>query len=198
MIRRSLSAALFALFALSACSDGNAPDALQLTEAQAEDLMEALSSVGAVGLMRQDAYRVGDNTQAITVTVDETEPCPNGGTARVQGTFNANDAGTQMTAALVQSYSACKATSNAGRMWTFDGAPNVASNITMTANETTGAFSMNGTQKGAIDASSDIGSGRCVLDLTYTATGNEITGSFSMTMSGSVCGRTISISVSEP
>ena len=192
-----IAAALAAAMVLSACSDSTAPAAIQLTDAQAEDLMEALASVGSpTGLSRRSAeYRQGLSTQLATITIDESEPCPNGGTRRTQGTFNINDAGTQATADFTHGYTNCQATSPNNVLWTFNGAPNVAFDFSMTFNEATEEYSMSGTQKGAVDASSSLGSGRCVIDLTYSATGNAEAGT--VTVSGSVCGRTISVTVTE-
>lgn len=199
MTKRTIVAALAAVLTLSACGDSTAPAAIQLTDAQAEDLMEALALVGGATAFSQQAaeYRASA-TQLLTMTVDQTDACPNGGTYRMQGTFTGNDAGTSATAAITQSYNACKAMSSNDVLWTFNGAPNIVINFTMTSNPTTGAFTMNGTQKGAIDASSSVGSGRCAIDLTYSMQGNDNTGAMNMSVTGSVCGRTITVTISDP
>lgn len=199
MKSRTIAVALAAALTLSACSDSTAPAAIQLTDAQAEDMMDALAAVGALAATsRQTAeYRQNATTQPFTLTIDETEPCPNGGTHRVQGTFTGNDAGTQASASITQGYTGCKATSGSGTLWTFDGAPNVKFDFNMTTDPTTGQFSLNGTQKGAIDVSSSAGSGRCAIDLTFSASGNEQTGAATATVSGLVCGRTITMTVTE-
>lgn len=192
-------AVLTAALTLSACKDSSGPAALSLTEAQAEDMMEALASVGAATSLSQRAaeYRQGPTVQLATITLDESQPCPGGGTNRTQGTVTSNDAGTQLSASLTQSYSACKATSPNGVLWTFNGAPNLKFDFSMSVNETTANYTMNGTQKGAIDAASSIGSGRCVIDLTFTASGNLQTSTGTATVSGTMCGRTISMTVTE-
>lgn len=192
-------ALLAAVLTLAACGGGTEPTKqLDLTEAQAEDMMDALSAVGAFsGMYRQTAGYGAGRTALVTVTVDDTTPCPNGGTLRTQGTFNSDDAGSSFSANVTQSYAGCKATSSSGTLWTFNGAPNIATTFTMSFSESTGAYSMNGTQKGALDVASSVGSGRCNIDLTYTASGNDTTGQYTASISGTVCGRTISVTVSE-
>jgi hypothetical protein len=190
---------MIAAVVLAGCSDSTAPDPIQLTEAQAEDLMAALATIGSpTGLSQRMArYRQGDNTALITITVDEQAPCPDGGTYRVQGTLSGNDAGTEATISTTQSYANCKATSDNDVLWTFNGAPNIQTSVTMTSNPTTGAFSLTGTQQGAIDAASTLGTGRCAIDLTYSFTGNEQTETGTISVSGSVCGRNVTVTVTE-
>ena len=195
-----IAAALAALLSLSACKDSSGPDSIQLTDAQAEDLMEALASVGSDGgelARRSAAFVAGPDAAFLQIPVDETEQCPGGGTVRQQGTLDVNDTFTQMTANVTNSYTGCKATSPQGVLWTFDGAPNIAFAFTVTSDATTGNYTISGTQKGAVDASSSIGSGRCAIDLTYTGSGNSETQTGSATVSGTACGRTINVTVTE-
>lgn len=199
MKHKFVVAALAAALTLSACKDSGAPAMLELTEAQATDMMEALSAVGSsTGFFHRTAeYRQGPNVQLATITLDQTDPCPNGGTHRMQGTLNMNDAGTQMTANITQGYTGCKSTSPNRVLWTFDGAPNIVFQFTMTMSATSGDYSFTGTQEGAIKAASSLGSGQCAINLAYTGSGNAQTGSGSATVSGTVCGRTINFTMTE-
>jgi hypothetical protein len=190
--------ASLALVALSiACGDSTAP--VTLTEAQVEDMLEAMTTVSYIGQASGPGFsirRAGQVANA-TVTVSETVECPNGGSATISGTATDNpDAGT-FTAQITQGFSACAATSEAGRVWTFNGNPNITTNISASQNQTTGAFSLTATQVGAVNFASDIGEGACSLNLTLAITGTAT--SVNATLSGTACGRTIqrSISVTE-
>ena len=193
LVRRA-SVALVAL--TLACGDSTGP--ARLSEEQVVDMLDAMSVVayqdipGGANMSRASLWAAPQTANA-TVSVSQTVSCPNGGNASVTGTATDNpDAGTA-TATITQSFSACAATSSEGRVWTFNGDPNIVTTINSTWNEATGAFTMNMTQEGAIQFASNLGSGRCAIDLTLTMSGNET--SFSMTMSGTACGHTIQQSI---
>ena len=197
------TAALLSVVALAACGDGNGPALITLNQAQAEDLMDALASAGAfdpsTGLSVAQAARASNAAvvanAVFTTTVEASGPCPNGGTAGINGsmTLNDNNAPTiTMTMQVAQTFSGCRSTSTEGNLWTFNGAPNIASSFSMTMNESTSAFSMTGTQKGALDVTGPEGSGRCPIDISFNFTGNDQTGTFSGSVTGTVCGVSIS------
>lgn len=199
-------AVLFTAFALAACGDGKGPALISLNEAQAEDLMDALANAGAfdagAGLSVASAARASNAAvvahAVFTTTVSASGPCPNGGTAGVNGsmTMNDNNAPTiTMTMEVAQSFSGCRSTSTEGNLWTFNGAPNIASTFSMTMNENTGIFSMNGTQIGALDVTGPDGSGRCPINITFNMSGNDQAGTFSGSINGTVCGVSISQTV---
>lgn len=196
------AALLLTAFALTACGD-NDPALISLTEAQAEDLMDALASAGAfdpsTGMSVASAARASNAAivaQAVfTSTVEASAPCPDGGTAGIKGSVTLNDNASPtvtMTMSVAQTFSGCKSTSTEGNLWTFNGAPNIASNFSMTINETTGIFSMTGTQKGALDVTGPDGSGRCHIDVSFNFSGNDQTGTFSGSLNGTVCGVSVS------
>jgi hypothetical protein len=180
-----------------ACGDSTAP--VTLSEAHVEDMLEAMTSVSYIGQASGAGFsirRAGQVANA-TVTVSETVECPNGGSVTVSGTATDNpDAGT-FTAQITQGFSACAATSEAGRVWTFNGNPNITTNVSASQNQATGAFSITATQAGGVRFASDLGEGACNINLTLTITGNAT--SVSATLGGTACGRTIqrSISVTE-
>lgn len=191
--RASVALAAFTL----ACGDSTGPNA-NLSEEEVGDLLDAMSAVAYVGdvpggSMSRAGLRYSPETANATVSVSETVDCPNGGSATWSGTATDNpDAGTA-TAQVTQSFNACAATSSEGRLWTFDGNPNIVTNVSASYNETTGAFSMTTTQVGGIRFASDLGSGACQINLTFTMSGDE--NSFSANISGSACGRNIQQSI---
>jgi len=183
LIRRA-SVALVA-FTLAACGDSTGPRA-NLTEEQVSDMLDAMSAVSSFGSVPGAGMAV--------VTVSETVDCPNGGTATASGSVNENQAAGTATVQVTQSFSGCKATSSSGRVWTFDGNPNIVTSMSTTYNQTTGAFSITGTQIGGIRVASDLGSGSCDINLSITFTGDA--DSFSGSINGSACGHTIQQSMS--
>jgi hypothetical protein len=201
-MRTKTLAILFSAFALAACGD-NGPDPIQLTEAQAEDMMDALASAGAfdpgTGLGVVAQMRSAAIAEAVvTSTVQASGPCPDGGTAGINGsvTINDNNAPTvTFTMSVAQTFSGCMSTSTEGNLWTFNGAPNITSTFSMSMNESTGAFTMTGTQKGALDVAGPDGSGRCVIDISLSLTGNDNTGALTGSLTGTVCGVSIETTI---
>jgi len=183
LLRRA--AVALVAFTIAACGDSTGPSS-NLTQEQVSDLLDAMSAVSSYGSIPGTALAV--------VTTSETVDCPNGGTAAVNSTVNENPTAGTATIQVTQIFSGCKATSSHGRVWTFDGDPNIVTSVSTTYNATTGAFSVNGTQKGGIKFASDLGSGSCAVDLTVTFSGNET--SFNGSVSGSACGHNIQQSIS--
>jgi hypothetical protein len=130
--------------------------------------------------------------KAVVTFDSEDVPCPNGGIATLSGSINTNEQTGAGSISIVQDFDGCKATSeSSGRLWTFDGDPNITTTMSGTDNPATGISSMTGSITGAIKASSDIGSGRCVFNVQMTSSYNDNTGASSSSINGSVCGRTI-------
>ena len=179
-----------------ACGDSTAPS-VALSEEQVGDMLDAMSSVSDFGFAPgAGLYRAAavPTTANATATFAQTVDCPNGGSATVNGTATDNATAGTVSIQITQSFSACAATSSEGRLWTFNGNPNIVTNVSATSNATTGAFSMTATQVGGIKFASDLGSGSCQINLTFTMSGNET--SFSGTLSGTACGHNIQQSVS--
>ncbi len=187
-----LRRASVALVALTlACGDSTAP---KLSEAEVFDMLDAMSVVASVSeipgspAMRASLVATPSLANA-TVSVSQTVSCPNGGTASVSGTATDNpDAGT-VSAQVTHNFSGCSAPSSEGRVWTFNGSPNILTTLSASNNATTGAFSMTVTQVGGVRFASDLGEGTCQINLTMTLAGND--NSFSSSINGSACGRTI-------
>ena len=59
-----------------------------------------------------------------------------------------------------------------------------------------GNFMVSGSYAGALAWQSDGRSGRCGIDLDFSASGNQSSDSGSVSMSGTICGQSISFSAS--
>jgi C1A family cysteine protease len=195
---RTTFALSLALSAGACGGDNGLGPTIELTEDQTNDMLDALSAIGAfdagVGFSQSAAAAMMTDTPVAlaTVSLDETYDCPNGGTYRSRGNISGNDAGTQATISLTQTYSNCAGQSSTGTVWTFNTAPSIATNMSINVNEAAGTFSLNATQNGAFNVSSSIGSGSCVINLPMSISGNETSETLSMSVTGTVCGRNVS------
>lgn len=203
MQRTVVSAFAAATLGLSGCggTESTEPTALiNLTEAQVADMMEALAAVsdvaGEIGFGKATAGSMAAIIAAATITTDETEPCPAGGNQRMQGTVTFNDDFSQLSMAVTQTPQSCAAVSGSGTTWTFTGAPNIVSNLQMSTNESTGVFTLSGTQIGALEVSSTAGSGRCPINITMNLSGSLL-GTVSGSVTGTVCGQTFNETIDE-
>ena len=175
-----------------ACGDSTGLSSL--SEEQVGDMLDAMSAVSYESSVptpgtafSRASLKFAPQTANAVVTVSETVDCPNGGSASYNGSVDSDEAAGTLSAEVNQGFNACAAPSSEGRVWTFTG--NVASTLSASSNEATGAFTMTATQIGAIQASSNLGSGTCAINLTLTISGDE--NSFSSSLSGSACGRNI-------
>jgi hypothetical protein len=189
LIRRA-SVALAAL--TLACGDSTGPNA-NLSEEQVGDMLDAMSAVASFSevpdVALSSALVASPRTANATMSFSQTVDCPNGGSANVSGTTTDDEATGQVTAQVTHSFNGCAATSSEGRVWTFNGNPNIVTNMSASFNETTGAFTMTTTQVGGVRFTSDVGSGVCQINLTFTMSGNET--SLSGSLSGTACGHNI-------
>ena len=187
LFRRAAVAALSGV--LLACGgDATAPDA-NLSQEQVDDMMDALSAAGSFSTTGMSI------AQAAVVSSTETAPCPKGGTTTAQISMNVNADGSTGTGSVTQTFNACKAESSTGRLWTFNGSPNIKTNFSFTFNPTTEAGSFTATQTGGLNFESDVASGRCSINLSMSLTSTATGGT--MNVSGTVCGRTVDLSVDD-
>ena len=192
---RRASVALVALTV--ACGDSTGPN---LSEEQVYDMLDAMSSVASFSEIpgspaMRASLKAAPTFANATVNVNQTVSCENGGSATVTGTATDNEQtpANTVTATVTHSFNACAATSTEGRVWTFNGAPNIVTTLNATSNETAGTFNMTVTQVGGVRFASDLGEGNCQVSLTFTMIGSE--NSLSVSIIGSACGRTIQQSV---
>jgi len=181
--------ALAASVAVAACDDSTVPNT-PLTDAQVDELMQALTSTGFVPATPVAAAR---GSAAISLNVDRTVDCPVSGSVHVIGSWSVNDALNSFTANVRATHQACAATSQkTGKTWTFDGKPDVAANVSVSVtNVDTGAGTLSGSEKGAIAFSTEGLEGTCQIDLSISATTNDA-GVATGTLSGTVCGKDVS------
>lgn len=174
------------------CSDGPTGPTGPLNELSPESAADAYDALSAVSGFGPDvgALRAGPGQRVVTVTgpqasltlpINESEPCPLGGTTTVSGSATINETTFDGSVDVRQNYNSCGAASSSGREWTFDGNPSIRTR--MTFNGETGAGS--GTITGGFRYSSDGESGSCTISLTLTYT--DVSGS----VVGTVCGHPI-------
>jgi len=182
---------------LAACgSDSPTSTGDTLSAEQTEVMMEALVEAGGLGVGFLGAgFGVPpvEGVSAFTLSIDETEPCPQGGSIRLTGDFTINEQTEAFTWQFTQQHNQCQATSpRDGSLWTFNGAPSLITNFTASFSDT--SYAMQGTQTGGIGFSSGGGSGTCQINLSYNFQGTSVGESFSFTgtISGTACGHSIS------
>jgi hypothetical protein len=190
--RRAFVAAL--AFTVAACGDNPLAANADLSQAEVEEMMDAMSAIGAFSPFGLSVQSASGNVAFIVSQINESAPCPNGGTFSTNGSMNINETTGNFTAQLTNNYNSCKATSSTNRVWTFNGDPNISQTMSFTSNQTTGAFQMTGSQNGGLSFSSNGASGRCSISINYsvsvTSSGTE-TGS----ITGTVCGKSVNQSL---
>lgn len=184
---RGIAATSLAL-TIAACGDSTGP--VTLNDEQIADMMDAMANAGVAGFTPPPVGNLA------VITFNTSVECPNGGTSSVAATIDENAATGAMSMTITQGFTGCKSASTSGRVWTFNGKPNIVSTFSGTSNATTGAFTLSGTQTGGVTFSSDLGTGSCDFNVTFSMSGNEITQQFSGSMTGTVCGRSVSQSIS--
>jgi hypothetical protein len=184
-MRPSRPAGLLCLFGLftAACGGGdngtgpNDPPALSAAEAQ--DAFDAL--LESVLLF---TFSTGG---ASSTNIDDTRACPNGGSLRTVGTSSSDAQTARFTADVRQSHRACGAPSGTGRVWTFEGDPDVRLQVTFNTN--TGASTV--VLSGRVRYTSNDATGSCAVNVTLTgATSGVVTGT------GTMCGRPVTTTFS--
>lgn len=179
---------------LSACGgDGaTAPDAALTPEQAAEALeaLEAMSLVRPIGIGGGLSALMASEMPAATVGVNDSLPCPAGGTTSVRGTSTVNEATGDASVDIRQDYNRCAVTVASNRTWTFDGDPDIRFRFTYDVDTSTGTASVSGTQVGAVRFNSGAQSGRCSINLTMSLT------TTTYSISGRVCGQPVSDTIS--
>ncbi len=193
-IIRGITATSLAL-TIAACGDSTAPN-VTLDDEQIADMMDAMANAGVAGFTPPPVGNLA------VITINESVECPNGGTLSIDATINEGEStgpssslSTAVSMTITQGFTGCKSASSRGRVWTFNGKPNIVSTFNGTSNATTGAFTLSGSQSGGVTFSSDLGTGSCDFDVTFSMSGNENTEQFSGSVTGTVCGRSVSQSL---
>lgn len=202
--RRALGApAALALLALAACggSDAVAPTT-ELTDAEAAAVAAQLGSGLAAGLGDTGAQPArlplaeGVSAQLGTgptsITIDQTFPCPGGGTSRVAGTVSATQtaSGASVTFALAQTLAGCAVTLEDGRTLLVSTDPTLAIAGAFAFDDAAPIGAQQLTMQGnlRVTGGSAGGVALCPVSLTMTVDPTAGTG----TVAGTVCARTVS------
>ncbi len=181
--------------ALVACSDDPTSPVVgdELTEAEVGVMLGVLMESGGLG---PGALGLGfDGAQAPAATeggqsfvIEETSPCPNGGSVTFSGDGSVGPEGESFAFDLTQFHDGCGATSSEdGSQWTFDGAPSITTSLSGSVTETD--FDLQGSQSGGLDWRTGSRSGSCSIELSFSfsASDDDAGGTFSGAISGSVC-----------
>lgn len=194
---------LAAAATLAACGDdGTGPEA-DLSQAEAVALAEIIASSAFMGA----GYVPTDGTAAgaparTPWTVDdeliaESLPCEFGGTVSVEGSLTAEgddeEGWAEAELSLTQTHDGCGAAAQDGTRFTLSGAPNVTANFSVSVSEE--SISLDGGYGGALEWETDGRSGKCTIDFDIAIDVNAGAETASVDMGGTVCGISVSRSV---
>ncbi len=178
-------------FSIAACGGDDEPSGPSNTgDLSAEEVADALSALSAIGFIGGGLFGgevelpAGLALQSGSQSISETTPCPNGGNQKLAGTVSYNTTGQSagsVSVDLRQTHNNCKAASESGRIWTFNGAPNLR--IKFNSNVSGTGSSFGGTITGGFRYSSDGSSGSCAADITI-----NLNMAGAGTVSGTMCG----------
>jgi len=182
----------------AACGDGPTSSGDPLTQAQAQELAGVIiANSFPSGPALSPAAASGAESATITQTIDVSGPCPGGGTIAFKGSNNADVAADQSSATLSYDYTlthnSCVATGENGTVFTLNGDPNVHATGTINYDQQTG-FDGSLNYDGGVEWAAGDMSGSCQIDLSANV--SFTTGSGSASVSGNVCGFSISVSSS--
>ena len=182
-----------AAIGLAACGgDGATAPEADLTPAEAADVLEALTTVSSLSNFEPVALRSVDlktlqslgSQPALTEQLDESIPCPDGGSTRARGAVTVNDSTGAATIDVRQTYTDCAVRTESNRIWTINGDPDIRTIFSSTASSFTGSL------RGAVVATSAGTSGRCTVNVTMSLTASAVI------ISGTVCGESVADSIS--
>lgn len=196
----SLAALAMAAFLAAGCSDsGTEPVNENLSEEEAvavfSEILGALfeATGGAMGGEggQFSAALLPDPASAVLVdiTLDESVPCENGGTIRVNGSIemdvDENEDGTY-SYTVVQTPSDCEIVTEQGSRFRVSGQPSIqmSGGFTIAGEEPVGLFAMAFTGGLRWNAVNGGGAGSCTIDLDYGFDMETLTG----TAEGRICG----------
>ncbi len=197
---------------VTACSDSGTGPA-KITTAQAQAVAGALfqvaqdASVSAYGKApgaRPSPTSPISGAQASADTVNAhvrlTAPCALGGSvgvdAALDGVVDPVDSTIDLTFGITETPSACAVRDpKTGTQFTFDGKPDVSADFVLQAGGGK-PTTLSGTVSGAIQWSSDTGSGTCSVDLRFDGTRDPLDRTGSDALHGTVCGTSVETTVS--
>lgn len=211
-MRRLLPVLTIALVSvgLVACSDDPTGVTGELTEQEAAELFEVIFAqgfdFGSSSFDDASTFAGDPDLQAVAgvpfgpITLGpEDVPCQFGGVVTIEATIEGDldqetGAGT-MDLTLTQVHDDCGVRSDSGTDFTLNGNPETGMDLGFDMTEA-GDFTMAGSFGGGIAWLTGGRSGTCTIDLSIDASGNFETETFSGNASGTVCGRSVSETIS--
>jgi hypothetical protein len=171
-----------------------------LTAAEFNSMVDALTAVNAFGFGRTavalDATvpvrvaRVLAAQTTQTLTIDQTQACPGGGTAHIDGTATQNFTSAQsgtITMYVHLTFNGCKVTAPDGQEFTFEGNPTL--NMAVDATFSPGTMTMQGHDSGGFRWSTNGKTGTCPFNVLVSITGSGSSSTGRAT--GDICGTSI-------
>lgn len=188
-------------FSVTACGDDNGlGPTIELTETEAEEMMEVLGVLAFESMPEGGAAGVAAMVRNpeiafATFNFNETISCPVSGSRHTTGSYNVEE--TSLSANFTQTYTNCAATAQeTGTVWTFNTAPTLTLTFNANSNPTAGTATMTMNFNGGFNVSSNDGqSGSCVITLAWNMTIDETAQNITASVNGTVCGRQVNQSV---
>lgn len=201
---KSAAIALVAALVLGGCGDDPAAvNTGDLTEAEANAIAEFLLT-STYSNAASAAQPGPSGPQAVPFTfssqTDINVPCPLGGTVDISAHITVSGdtevEGGSISVDMTEVHNSCSAEQEGtGIQFTLTGSPNLVSSFDAQSSAT-GDVSVTGSLDGTIGWETANDSGTCVVDIDYSASGNELTGAATATVTGSICGVTLTQQVS--
>jgi hypothetical protein len=196
MTRRTFGLlALAASLGLGACGDSGVDVGTdELTESEAAAIAQLImsSTIAAANSAQASPEGPAMAPYNFESDVDFDAPCPLGGSvgvaAHVTVSGDTEVQGGLIAMAMTQTHKSCVGQSEeTGQQFTLNGNPNLAAEFRVESDAESN-IELSGSFQGAIAWESDGRSGSCDISMTFTGSGNQLTGASSSSVSGSVCG----------
>lgn len=188
---------LLAALAVAGCGDATGVTG-DLTEAEAADLANLIFQLGFLNSQTLGTPQAVDGParviETFTETVQTTASCPQGGTVGLDATldfaYDSDTGDSSVDYSITQTHTDCAGQGPQGHSFTLNGNPNVTFGLTADTNVQSTSTTWSGGMNGGLSWESDGGSGSCTVALEYSGSSAGQSASFSM--SGTVCGHSIS------
>jgi hypothetical protein len=196
MTRRTIGVlALATSLGLGACGDSGVDVGTdELTEAEAAAIAQFIMSSTITAANSAQASPEGPAMAPYNFEsdVDFDAPCPLGGSvgvaAHVSLSGDTEVQGGVVTMAMTQTHKNCVGQSEeTGQQFTLNGNPDLSAEFSV-ASDAEGNIDLSGSFQGSLAWETDGRSGACDISMTFTGSGNQLSGAGSSSVSGSVCG----------
>ncbi|MEJ2203856.1 MAG: hypothetical protein P8170_07085 [Gemmatimonadota bacterium] len=193
---KSPAIVLVATLLLGACGeDPAAVNSGNLSDAEAAAIAEfLLTSTYTNAYSAAQAAPTGPQAVPISGSwqADANVLCPLGGSvdisAHITVSGDTEEEGVTIAVDMTEVHNSCGAEQEGTAIqFTLTGKPNVMASFDAEST-TAGDVSVSGTLDGTLDWITANDEGTCIIDISYTASGNELAGTAAATLTGSVCG----------